>query len=302
MKIRNTEVVILFGAVVFSFSGCSNLIGDTEQYASPQRIEVQEAVNRNQNEDRHDDLKVSLLLVDSKIVLNQPILINIQVENNGPLPIRLDFGANFKENLLFTIVYPDGTRTNLPRYSLPAMSGLHIIGNASVEPQKTYTRTFILNEWVDLNKPGSYTIEAKLNTPITIADGSSLQLPPFKVDFKLEPVDETYLKKLCETYINRLENTNYSEASEIGVAISYFSSPVAVPCIKRALASKRLAPYNMINALRDRPRPEGVDALIGFVKEEPGSDSAEYAKIALEFIKNTTKDQKLRQRIKSARF
>lgn len=293
MNKKKISLVMLVGVMVFLYSGCTSVVGD----GTPSKSRMEDKGSNIENKDWHKRIRVALLLKDSRIVLNQPVRVKFLVENDSLLPIKLDLGANFKENFLFTITYPDGTRADLPQYSLPPMGGIHLKGNVSVEPQKTYTRTFILNEWANLNKTGTYTIEGRLKAPIESVDGFS-EASNFKVDFRIGREDEEYIKELCEDYLNRLENANYSEADEIGNELSYFDSPAAVPYVIKALGSSHLRPENMINSLRERGTTVAVESLIGFVREQPESASTNYAKSALEFVWSTTKDNELKKRIR----
>jgi hypothetical protein len=297
-KIKRYCAAILFATLVTYSTGCSNLFGETKL---SNKTEMHEAIKKKHNNDRLYNLKLSLFLVDSRIVLNQPVSVTFRAENYGTQPVDLDLGANFKEGLIFTIIYPDSARVDLPEYSLPPLGGPHLTGRVSVEPQKTFTRTYVLNEWVDIKQTGSYTLEGKLKTPIKAADGSFQEAPTLEVRFTVEPEDETHLKELCENYVKRLNNNDYSEAVEISSAIIFFNSPVAVPCIKKALISKKPLSYNLINSLRARATLVSVDALIGFIMEQPASELTNYARTALEFIRSTTKDHQIKQRIESER-
>jgi hypothetical protein len=210
---------------------------------------------------------------------------------------------NFKGSFLFTIVFPDGKRVSLRQYDLPPWGGIYLPGNVSVEPQKTYSQTILLNDWVDLNQVGIYKLEGRLATRIEGVDKRLFDAPSFGLEFNLDVEKVDDLVKTCETYIARLKEVDSSaEAGEIAIALSAFKNPAVVPCITSAINLSKGTGVEtiLINALRDRGGAVPVDVLIRIMETSPNSTVGRQARDAAEYLERTISDNSLKLKLRKA--
>lgn len=151
----NKIVVKLFAIALFivaSSSACNNFLGDAANSALQAKRKIGDNMTTSEqgNPETAKDVRVSFSLIDSHLVLNQPILIKFAVQNGLGQTIKLDLGQNFKESFLFTVVYPDGKRIQLPQ--LKRREGISLKGDTTIESQKVYSQELLINEWVEFDK------------------------------------------------------------------------------------------------------------------------------------------------------
>src|ERR1043166_801588 len=114
---------------------------------------------------------VSFTLVEPRITLHEPVLVELRVRNDLEEPITFDLGYNRTANLQFGIQRPDGQTATPVRHMEPGLGRLRRI---SLSPGKAYQQRVLLNEWFDFSSPGNYQIEAKLKIPVQLASGARL--------------------------------------------------------------------------------------------------------------------------------
>lgn len=242
------------------------------------------------------DVRVSFSVVEPRIVKNQPVLIKFVVENRLEQTISLDLGQNLKENFRFAIVFPDGKKVQTPSLT---KEGISLPGDIEIAPQQLYSQNLLLNEWGVLDEIGEYHLEYDLNAPIKTKQGDTVPVDSSgKIKFAIEPENKKHLEKVSEALFNKFDEAkSYSEAVESVRTLSYVKSSVAVPYLRKALASNKMVESTIVNILRERGDVDSVDVLVWIIKEQPNSETATAAKSALEWISATTKDPNVKSKI-----
>lgn len=294
-KINIKFHVLLFILITF-LSGCPNLVEVAVDSSSSAKKETIRTSSKQNSPKLANDVQIFFSLVDSQIVLNQPVLLKFVLLNGLGQTVRLDLGQNFKENFLFTLVFPDGKRSHLRQLT---RDGFSIKGIVTVEPQKVYSQELLLNEWGEFNMVGDYVLEGRLKTPIETTDGKPVEIASdFSIGFTLESENAEHLKKVSETLYKRLtDSKTYAEAAETALALSYVKNSVAVQYLQKALTSNKMVESVIINSLRERGGKESVEVLIGAMNEKPNSEMEVQARSALSWIAAHTSDATVKARI-----
>ena len=248
-----------------------------------------------------NDIHFSLTQSDSKIVLHQPVIFTFLARNEGNETIKLNLGADFKENFSFQLIDPSLKRKQLPRLT---PEGVAAIGEVFIRPNQTYSQQLLLNEWTAIEVPGSYILEGKISERITAGNGRNIQSPTsFIIKFNVDPYDKEHLKGFCRRLFNSFEKAeSYSTAAEAALALTYVGDEMAIPFVTKALVSNRLTEAVIINSLRVRGGRQPIEILIIAAQEKPESEMASYAISSLRWIEFHTPDVKLKQRIRETKL
>ncbi len=296
----NIKFFALLLLIFISFlSGCNNLVGGTAGSSlSNKKKVISNATNLKQSNPKIvRDVQVSFFLADSQIVLNQPVLLKFVIQNGLEQSIKLDLGQNFKEGFLFTVISPDGRRSQLAQLR---RDGLSLKGNLSLKPQETYTQKIILNEWTEFTTSGNYVIEGRLANPIKTENGETVVIDSgFSIGLEIKPENVEHLKEVSDDLFNRLiESKTYAEAAEAALILGYVKDSVAVPYLYKALISNKIVEPIVITGLERVGNKDSVQVLINVINEKPESELAALAKSALERIQNQSSDLEVKEMIK----
>ncbi|MGB7068754.1 MAG: hypothetical protein WBD22_04615 [Pyrinomonadaceae bacterium] len=298
----NKLIDLLFGSlfIVVLLNGCSTTLSDRKENLAFST----EPYDANWQDDyilrTKSPFSISLSLVDSVIVVNQPVLVRLTFENHSNEAIRVDLGEDFKQGLSFTVTSPGQKRTKLPSLT---REGISREGVFWLKSQQTYSQNIVLNEWTEFPKIGNYKVEMQMTNPIRTAGGET---HPFTeratVALDVKPEDSQYLRSIAVNLEERLQQSKtYAEAAEIALALSYVQNPVAVPSLQQALLSDKMVESVIINSLRQQSGNESIDVLTGVIEKAPNSEAAIQARSALEWMERQISDSQLKERIRSFR-
>jgi hypothetical protein len=278
--------------------GCVTQNGGIPVSKKQDTARVMEPIRKNPIQ-HAGEVQVLVFFADKRIVLNQPLAMNFVIKNGLDTNIKLDLGQNFKESFSFFLSMPDGRSLRLPRLQ---SEGISLKGEITIASNQTYSNELFLNEWLDIDKPGGYVLNGRLETPITTENGESVEYSShFSVKFNVEKEDREYLKKIADKYFERFElASSFQDAANAALALSYLHSEVAAPYLRRVLMSDKMTESVVINSLRKRGGIVSAEVLIGVIKEKPNSEAAAQAIAALSWIKAQTADVKLKELISHA--
>lgn len=298
MNKTNIKFSVVLLLVVATLSGCNNL---AENLANSSLFVERESKIKKPNLKRakmkaSNDVEVSFSVVDPQIVLHQPVLLNFIVQNNFAQTIKLDLGQNFKEGFLFTVVFPNGKKVQLPQLT---RDGFSSIGDVSLKSQETYTQKIVLNEWVEFASMGKYKIEGRLANPIKTEHGEIVKTDSsFSVTLDVQPRDADHLEKISASLLESIIQSNsYKESSEFALALSYVNDSVAAPYLQKALISNRMVEPIAIKGLERIGGKVAVQVLINIVSEKPDSETASLARYSLKMIERKSSDSEVKERI-----
>ena len=98
-----------------------------------------------------EDVSVSYSVEPSVITMHQPIIVHFDVINKSTQPIKLQLGADRKENFALAIQWPDGSTHKRP--PLPRREGAFRLGKVDLGPGERLRHPLLLNEWADFPVP-----------------------------------------------------------------------------------------------------------------------------------------------------
>jgi hypothetical protein len=239
---------------------------------------------------------LSWQLLDERITLHEPVMLSLSIYNQGSDVAMLDFGSNFTQGLLVTVITPGGTVVRTPPLEPP--EGTSSIGRVALEPGARYVREFVMDEWYDFDLPGKYGIGVSLRFPITV--GKSRVLPPGETfgAITIDARNETALRKRLDDLMARATDTDSGDVSmEVARILNRISDPMVIPYLIR-LSHLPLAQHIAIRALGKFSTAQAIDALISIAAGN-GLD-ASWTKVTLLQIAQRVQDPKLQERIYEA--
>lgn len=242
---------------------------------------------------------VSYSMTAQEISLNEPVSLNLVVQNNSPEPIKLDLGNDRKGDFQFNVTRPDGKAISLP----PRRNGgFRRVGLVAIEPSQEYRQKLLLNEWIDFSLVGRYDIEVRLFHPgllqqETVPD----DLFTFRITLTVRPRDPAHLEAVCAYLAGQVESApSYESATESAVALSYVRDPVAVPYLQMVLHARPLVDGFAIDGLERIANEAAVRVLISALATSETPETARLARAALQRIVEKTADQGTRRFIEDA--
>lgn len=241
---------------------------------------------------------ISYSLITSNVTLNEPVVIEMTIENTLATPINANLGADRKEGFRFTITRPDGVRSALPPLRREGMSR---IGRLTLQPGDSHKQRLLLNEWVDFPTPGKYEITVQLANPIYAQNGLVVAKPhSFHATLEVTPREPEKLKSVCENFLGQMVTSkSYEQAAESVLAISYVNDPIAVPYLEKAMTSGKLVELIAIEGLSRIANKEAIQSLIKALSlQDPVVGMMTRA--ALTRIESKIADEPLKQQINRA--
>jgi hypothetical protein len=272
---------------IIFLSGCGNITGDTQDFSSLGKQEIKSNLtdSKQNNNEMSDGVQISFSLVDSQVVLHQPVLVNFIIQNNLSEAVKLKLGQNYKQGFLFSVVTPNGKRVQLPQLT---REGTSVIGDVLIEPQQTYTQKILMNEWIDFSSVGKWKIEGRIANPIKTGDEKIIKADSsFSVTLDVQGENTEHLRKVSDSLVQRInQSTGYKERAEAALALSYVNDPVAVPYLEKVLTPGKMVEQIIIKGLERIGDKSSVQVLINIISEKPESEIASLAKFSLSMIEN----------------
>jgi hypothetical protein len=168
------------------------------------------------------------------ITLNEPVTIQMRIENGLKEMVNVDLGADRKANLNFKIVQPNGYSIQPPSFN---PFGAVPIGKFSIGPGQTYSQEIILDEWYKPAQLGDYKVEVSLARPFRTDSEKTVEtVTGGELAFRVGPRDVKVLNDRCGQLVDEvLHGQSDSEKAEAALTLSYIRDPVAVPYLGQVL-------------------------------------------------------------------
>lgn len=293
MRYSFLQLTILIGLVFMTF-GCV-LAPNPAAISSNERNMTDAFVQTSQETPK---IHVRASPKDLGIVLHQPVFVDLTIGNGYDQAIFLDLGANFREAFVFSIEFPNGTTQSIPAMQV---EGLSLIGEVAVSPKAEYKQTLLLNEWFTPPTPGDYLVKGRIEGPATLEDGNRMTFnSTFQFKMTVMPEDIGSLEDVCKKIFGQLQRaSNYAEAADAALALTYVNHSIATPFLKKAIISDKMVESVIINSLRVRGGSEAFEVLAFAIKEKPNSETAAQAISAMKWIEHHSADDDLKKEIKS---
>lgn len=229
-------------------------------------------------------VEVLFKLEPSRVVLNQPIIINFSISNNSGERAIVDLGSNYTEYISFMITFPNGKEE---MFSLPIKNGLALWGVANIEPGTMFNQRVILNEWVKLDQPGRYSVAGLIKAKGRTANGEKLEISHGPaITFMLEAKDRLQLQNVVNLLFERFQNSKtWQEAADAGIALAYVEDAAAAPYLRRAIQSRKMVDSVIINALAEIGGSTAIETLAAVANEATDPEIRSHAAAKLQLLK-----------------
>jgi hypothetical protein len=179
----------------------------------------------------------------ASLVLHEPVLVELTIENRSAEPVQVDLGFNRRERFAITIKGPRGV---IPEKVLTE-TGLGRRGLISVAANGRYQQQLLLNDWFPFEDAGQYAIEIQLRSRLTTASGGAIDTPTTgRLDLEITPRNDAVLRATCERLAQIAAGAREAQQRmDAAKALSEVADPVVVPYL-RALLQKPGAEDMMI--------------------------------------------------------
>jgi hypothetical protein len=169
----------------------------------------------------------------ARVVLHEPVLVELKIENFTNGAIHYDLGFNRTSSFFMTITHPDGT---IVRASPPAVDGPMRIGRVSVAGHASYSQELLLNDWARFDEAGVYHVRITSTTTITTEQGDTVDTRTGgAVQFQIA-VDEGALDERCRQLADiATTDQNAWRAQNAARLLTYVDDPVGIRYMRRVL-------------------------------------------------------------------
>jgi hypothetical protein len=153
--------------------------------------------------------KVSAILTPEQetLVLGEPVLMRVRLQNEDAEPVRIDLGSDFESSVRFVV-----NGIDQPPPGLPPEGGFSIPGKVTIKPGKSYSRLYLLNQWSPFDQAGRYEVRFLLDSLPSVEATTTLVVAPR---------DSEILAKACARLAGQAESYEAEPALLAAKALSY---------------------------------------------------------------------------------
>ena len=240
---------------------------------------------------------ISVQLERPAVSLGEPVLMQVRVDNRASVPLDLDLGGDGTENILISIVGPDGkTRRKPPTIR---KEGIVFFGKVHLESGGSYAQTVVLNQWFQFEETGRYEIKIALQSSLRIA-GKSIPAGDFVLRLEISSENPSELAAACSQLVSRIHAEGSAQDSlSAALALSFVHDSIVVPYWAQVLEQPGFAHDTAISSLADIGNSQAVAALVRSLHGSEGETRAS-ARSALNAIATHTAEPSIRKQIDEA--
>jgi len=221
----------------------------------------------------------------------------VRVDNRASVPLDLDLGGDGTENILISIVGPDGKTRQKP----PTMrkEGIVFFGNVHLESGSSYAQTVVLNQWFQFEETGRYEIKVTLQSSLRIA-GKSIPAGDFVLALEISPGNPSQLASASSQLVSRIHAEGSAQDSlSAALALSFVHDSVVVPYWAQVLEQPGFAHETAINSLANVGNSDAVAVLVRSL-QGPDGNTKSWARSALKAIATHTTEPSIKKQIDEA--
>lgn len=205
-------------------------------------------------------VELEFRLDGDRVTLHEPVWIDLTIRNGSAKPVEVDLGHNAKSNLAFVVSTAAGARLALPHAS---EEGLGVSGEITVEPGRSHTERYLLNEWYTFPDAGIYSIEASLSGAPRPGRRAITTSAPQILTVIVAPRDETRLEAVAKQLAGTaIQEKNTEKRMAAANALSLIDDPVAVPYLIQLLRSRSWSRADAARGLARIATPAAMAALV----------------------------------------
>ena len=223
------------------------------------------------------------------MTLDEPVFLELTIENGRNEEVKVDLGAGRKTNLLFSVFDETGTRKMIPRRMT---NGIQRVGKISIAKNTTYQQKLWLDEWYGFTTPGQFMLEVALMKEITTVEGVGVRTAfTGQASVTVLARDEEKLRvvyqQLADTVIHSRDWDTQNLAAR---ALSFAGDPMTVPFHTRVLRQGELpVKFLAVMGLARIANPEAIQVLRAEAKKHDPDTNAHIESIFKEIKKGTLK-------------
>jgi len=240
---------------------------------------------------------ISVQLERTAVSLGEPVLMQVRVDNRASVPLDLDLGGDGTENILISIVGPDGKTRHKP----PTIrkEGIVFFGNVHLESGGSYAQTVVLNQWFQFEETGRYEIKIALQSPLRIA-GKSIPAGDFVLPLEVSSRNPSQLASACSQLVSRIHAEGSAQDSlSAALALSFVHDSIVVPYWAQVLEQPGFAHDTAISSLANVGNNEAVAVLVRSL-QGPDGNTKSWARSALKAIATHTTEPSIKKQIDEA--
>jgi len=228
--------------------------------------------------------------------LQEPIIIDFSIANEGPERIRFDLGGHGKSNFEFKIAAVNGAVIGVPRLK---PEGVGPSGEHFLEPGETYTQKLLFNEWYSFEEPGVYKIKAEMTGPLkTLSDNPVTVTTQGLISMQILDKNPARLEEICKKLLGQVvEAPGIAEAYKAASALSYIRDPIAVPYLEKLIVNEKSYWQFAIPGLGRIADSKAIEILIDTAIKQDAESGKSLARFVLYEIMNNIRDSELKKKV-----
>lgn len=183
--------------------------------------------------------KVSAVLMPEQeaVVLGEPVLLQVRLQNDGTEPVQIDLGSDFEGNVRFVV-----NGVDQPPPGLPPEGGFSLIGKVTIQPGKSYSRRFLLDQWSRFDQAGRQQVRFVLDSVPRVEATTTVVVAPR---------DPEALAKACARLARQAESYEAEPALLAAKALSYVGDEACVgslaEVVRKSFHGKESAIVGLLN-------------------------------------------------------
>jgi hypothetical protein len=160
------------------------------------------------------EVRAVLMPEQEAVVPGEPVLLQVRLQNDGTEPVQIDFGSDFEGNVRFGV-----NGVDQPPPGLPPEGGFSLLGKVTIQPGKSYSRRFLLDQWSRFDQAGRYQVRFVLDSAPRVEATTTVVVAPR---------DPEALAKACARLARQAESYEAEPALLAAKALSYVGDEACV--------------------------------------------------------------------------
>ncbi len=198
--------------------------------------------------------------VPAQVTLNEPVIAKVTVNNDTRDPILIQFGWDYVQYVVFTVVDPQGVeKTIVPK----GPAGISVGSSPLVKPHEADVHSLLLSQWIDFAHVGTYQVTITFTGVIRTAGAAAVTAHrSTTMPVIVLPRDEVALKKACDGLLHTVTGSNvFAVWQEALFALATVHDPAAVPFLAKAVDNKPAGARLAIQAIEQIGGADATSAL-----------------------------------------
>lgn len=193
--------------------------------------------------------KVSLEPATARVVLGQPVIVDLVLKNNTQREWVATLGGTASNNVRLTVKKDDNLE--IQRQVKNESVGENVIFGGPVElaPGAEFRRTLVLNSWYDFDGVGEYLVTIEI--PVSQEESRIEEFLKQNITVHVEPSDLETLGAACSGLADQAIGGTSERAHYAGEALSHVTHEVCLPSLRRVLEESFFAKYEAVVGLAE---------------------------------------------------